>query len=158
MKKLGLLVVLFLVFILTGCTQQVPDAITNKLIDQLDQERMVVRDNKRIADANWILTSTELYFSFFNKAPFFKDAQGNLKSLNLIKGSKDYMDFQSEINKIDEEDDTILDIPTDPLDSNRPYVYYSDGDKTSVTIYLENEQLGCKLIKQNYCELKKTNN
>ncbi len=122
----------------------------NKAIDQLEQERMVARDKKRIADANLIITGAELYRLSFDKTPAFKDPKGNFRSLNLIKGSEDYNTLQVEINKIGGKGTTV---PNDLLDPSRYYIYYSDGDKVTVTFYLENEQKGCKLIKPNYCEL-----
>ncbi len=135
---------------LTGCSQQFKEIKQNtkQAKNEINDLSIESRDAKRVADANILNTTIQLYILDAETLPTIKDTDGNFKSLKLINNSSDFKQFE----KLIKNNDPSMSIPTDPLDPDRYFEYYSDGKTYTIKTYLEQKNTNCTQTKPGYCE------
>jgi len=112
----------------------------------LSNTRAKARDAARVSDVRFLAVAAELYYIDNDINPIIDDQ----RELNLIAGSDDYRSLQELLGPTIN-DDSML-IPIDPADPDRYYIFSSNEDTFYVKTYLEHETLGCKMLRENYCE------
>jgi hypothetical protein len=151
-KKLLLTSLILGVLVLSGCTQEIEKIgeIAQKSSQNLETVKIKGRDAKRIADINILNTVVKIYVLDKEKLPMLKDEKGSFRLFQLIKGSSDFSDFETEIKSSDKN----FYVPTDPSDPERYYEYFSDGQIYIIKAVLEESNIqNCKETKPGFCEL-----
>jgi len=134
----------------TGCAKQAVEIgqLANKANQDSEALQVKSRDAKRVADANILSTTIQLYILDTKKIPTIKDGNGNLRAFKLIKNSADFKTLESTIKA----NDSSMYIPVDPQDPDRYFEFYSDGQIYTIKTLLEQDNGNCKQIKPGYCE------
>lgn len=151
MKQKIFIINLLLMILLSGCSKGVNEIVdlTKKSNQALETAQMKSRDARRVSEAKILDIRIQLYADGTGKLPVAKDDAGNFKSLKLIKNSADFKQLDAELLRFENEQA----LEADPLDPERYYEYFSNGEIYSIKAFLEQNNFEkCKESKPGYCE------
>jgi len=124
--------------------QKIFDTITEKPLKALENERVVIQDNKRISDGDSIRMAAEIYFLDHATYPTLEGegvAQSNAETWGKFEAILQAAGILTS------------GVPVDPLHPEKFYQYKSDGDSFTITVLLENQSNDCVMIEEGGCRL-----